>query len=132
MQKDLNHGPLLDEEGNLIESGFSYSLKREYDRTKIKGLKTRIKEWDYYFIRDDEYLYIEYSCGDMQEYFKKLGESYDKEISNPRPEVDSESNFFKRDDIHRTRIIPALDDLIENDINNEIFTLLEMFNSKKD
>ena len=55
MQKELSHGPLLDEEGNLIESGFSYSLIREYDRTKIKGLKTRIKEWDYYFIRDDEY-----------------------------------------------------------------------------
>ena len=51
----LTSGPLLDEKGNLAEAGYSYSLVRQYDRKKIKGLKSRIKEWDYYFINDDEY-----------------------------------------------------------------------------
>ena len=51
----LSHGPLLDEKGNLSEAGYAFSLVKEYDRQKIKGLKSRIKEWDYYFINDDEY-----------------------------------------------------------------------------
>ena len=55
MQKMLTNGPLLDEKGNLIEAGYAFDLVREYSRKQIKGLKTRIKEWDYYFIRDDEY-----------------------------------------------------------------------------
>lgn len=55
MQKELTHGPLLDENGNLSEAGFAFSLVKEYNRKAIKGLKTRIKEWDYYFISDEEY-----------------------------------------------------------------------------
>ena len=55
MQHKLTKGPLLDEKGNLIEAGYSFSLDREYDRTAIKGLKSRIKEWDYYYIGDEEY-----------------------------------------------------------------------------
>ena len=51
----LSQGPLLDEKGNLSEAGYAFSLVKEYDRKKIKGLKGRIKEWDYYFISDDEY-----------------------------------------------------------------------------
>ena len=55
MEKMLTKGPLLDENGNLIEPGFAFDLVRDYDRKAIKGLKSRIKEWDYYFVRDDEY-----------------------------------------------------------------------------
>ena len=51
----LSNGPLLDEKGNLAEAGYAFGLVKEYDRKKIKGLKSRIKEWDYYFIHDDEY-----------------------------------------------------------------------------
>ena len=51
----LSKGPLLDEKGNLVEAGYAFSLVKEYNRKKIKGLKGRIKEWDYYFINDDEY-----------------------------------------------------------------------------
>ena len=54
-QHQLTPGPLLDEQGNLCEAGFAYGLVKEYDRKAIKGLKSRIKEWDYYFINDDEY-----------------------------------------------------------------------------
>lgn len=55
MQHKLNKGPLLDENGNLIEAGYAFDLVREYNRKDIKGLKTRIKEWDYYYIGDKEY-----------------------------------------------------------------------------
>ena len=55
MQHKLSNGPLLDEKGNLSEAGYAFSLVKEYQRTAIKGLKSRIKEWDYYFISDDEY-----------------------------------------------------------------------------
>ena len=55
MQRKIDNGPLLDENGNLLEAGYAFDLVREYDRKKIKGLKTRIKEWDYYYIHDKEY-----------------------------------------------------------------------------
>ena len=55
MQHKLSKGPLLDEQGNLIEAGYSFSLDKEYSRKAIKGLKGRIKEWDYYYIGDEEY-----------------------------------------------------------------------------
>ena len=55
MQHLLEKGPLLDEKGNLVEAGYAFSLVKEYDRKAIKGLKTRIKEWDYYLICDEEY-----------------------------------------------------------------------------
>ncbi|MDO4207914.1 MAG: DUF2804 family protein, partial [Lachnospiraceae bacterium] len=42
--------PLLDEKGNLREPGWSRSLVQQYDRTKIKASKFRIKEWDYYLV----------------------------------------------------------------------------------
>lgn len=67
MQKELTQGPLLDEKGNLAQAGFSYKMVRLYDRKKIKANRTRIKEWDYYYIGnntngvaftiDDNYLY---------------------------------------------------------------------------
>ena len=55
MEHKLSNGPLLDEQGNLSEAGYAFDLVKEYDRKAIKGLKGRIKEWDYYFISDDEY-----------------------------------------------------------------------------
>ena len=41
---------LLDENGKLIEPGWSRTLIQEYSRKDIKKRKTRIKEWDYYYI----------------------------------------------------------------------------------
>ena len=55
MQHKLSKGPLLDDKGNLIEAGYSFSLDKEYDRKAIKGLKGRIKEWDYYYFGDEEF-----------------------------------------------------------------------------
>ena len=54
-QHELSKGRLLDEKGNLNETGFAYKLVKEYNRKDIKGLKSRIKEWDYYYIGDQNY-----------------------------------------------------------------------------
>ena len=55
MQEELNKGPLLDEKGNLVQAGYSFSLVKDYCRDHIKAKKSRIKEWDYYYIGNEEY-----------------------------------------------------------------------------
>ncbi len=55
MQNKLSPGRLLDENGNLNEAGYAFNLVKEYNRKHIKGLKWRIKEWDYYYIGDKDY-----------------------------------------------------------------------------
>ena len=55
MQHELTKGPLLDENGNLIEAGYAFDLVKDYRRKMIKGLKWRIKEWDYYYIGDKNF-----------------------------------------------------------------------------
>lgn len=55
MNKKLSAGVLLDKKGNLNEAGYATSLVKEYQRSQIKGLKTRIKEWDYYAFLNDDY-----------------------------------------------------------------------------
>lgn len=42
--------PLLDEEGNLREPGWSRKIVQQYDRKAIKASAFRIKEWDYYLV----------------------------------------------------------------------------------
>ena len=54
-QHELSKGPLLDESGNLSEAGFSTSLIKNYSRDQIKGMKSRIKEWDYYYIGNSHF-----------------------------------------------------------------------------
>lgn len=51
----LTPGPLLDDKGNLTESGYAFSLVKRYDRALIKAGKSRIKEWDYYYIGNADY-----------------------------------------------------------------------------
>lgn len=55
MNHEVKKGRLLDENGEVIEAGFAYSLVKEYNRDHIKAKKSRIKEWDYYYIGNDEY-----------------------------------------------------------------------------
>ena len=55
MNKELSKGLLLNEQGDLNEAGFSLSLIKEYQRSQIHGLKWRIKEWDYYYIGNQDY-----------------------------------------------------------------------------
>lgn len=42
--------PLLNTDGSLREPGWSKQLVQQYDRNQIAKRKTRIKEWDYYYI----------------------------------------------------------------------------------
>ncbi len=55
MNVELTKGQLLDENGELSQAGYAFSLIKEYNRKQIKGLKWRIKEWDYYAILKDDY-----------------------------------------------------------------------------
>lgn len=50
--KITKSGKLLNKDGELIETGYSTSLIREYARQDIKANCFRIKEWDYYLITD--------------------------------------------------------------------------------
>lgn len=55
MQNKLTSGYLLDENGNLVEAGYSTFLIREYNRNYIKAKPSRIKEWDYYYVGNKDY-----------------------------------------------------------------------------
>ncbi|MFW9847586.1 MAG: DUF2804 domain-containing protein [Candidatus Thorarchaeota archaeon] len=46
---------LLDEKGHLTEPGYATKLHWRYDRSKIKAGWHRIKEWDYYYILNENY-----------------------------------------------------------------------------
>jgi hypothetical protein len=54
IQHRLSSGPLLGEDGNLLECGYAYKLVKTYDRKAIKAPKGRIKEWDYYYVGNKE------------------------------------------------------------------------------
>ena len=47
--------PLLDDHGNLTQPGYAKRLLPVYDRSRVKGGVTRLKEWDYYYIGNDQY-----------------------------------------------------------------------------
>lgn len=55
MQIKLLPGKLLNEDGNLFQTGYANSLVKEYDRGAIKAGKMRIKEWDYYYVGNAKY-----------------------------------------------------------------------------
>lgn len=46
---------LLDEKGNLREPGYSKVEVFKYDRNQIKVRKSKIKEWDYYYVGNKDY-----------------------------------------------------------------------------
>jgi len=56
MQKRImEKGPLHDEKGRLVETGYAMELIRQYDRKRIAANPLRIKEWDYYLVQSDRY-----------------------------------------------------------------------------
>lgn len=52
-QRRLTPGPLLDDEGVLVEAGWSNAEVRTYDRNRVTASRLRIKEWDYYCVLSD-------------------------------------------------------------------------------
>ncbi len=56
MQRRLTTpGPLHDEKGRLIETGYATELIKTYDRKRIAANRLRIKEWDYYAVCGDRF-----------------------------------------------------------------------------
>ena len=47
--------PLLNSKGQLNEAGYATSLILDYDRKAIKAAKSRIKEWDYYYVGNSRF-----------------------------------------------------------------------------
>lgn len=46
---------LLGKDGNIIEPGYCKRLLYQYDRKAIAAKKSRIKEWDYYYVSNKEF-----------------------------------------------------------------------------
>ena len=46
---------LLNQEGNIAEPGFAKKMLYNYNRENITAKKTRLKEWDYYYISNKEF-----------------------------------------------------------------------------
>ena len=58
MQRRITEpGPLHDESGRLIETGYATSLIRTYDRSRVKASRLRLKEWDYYCVCSDQFAF---------------------------------------------------------------------------
>ena len=56
MQHEIKESiPLLDDQGNLTQSGYAKRLLPVYDRTKVRGGFARLKEWDYYYVGNDHF-----------------------------------------------------------------------------
>ena len=56
MQKRIvTPGPLHDEQGRLIETGYATELIKTYDRKRVAAKRLRIKEWDYYAVCTDHF-----------------------------------------------------------------------------
>ena len=57
---DRNHEitafqPLLNDQGELREPGWSRAMVQQYERSAIKAPKFRIKEWDYYLVTGKDF-----------------------------------------------------------------------------
>lgn len=56
MQYEITESiPLLDGQGNLTRAGYAKRLLPVYDRKKVRGGFTRLKEWDYYYVGNDRF-----------------------------------------------------------------------------
>ncbi|MDE5996441.1 MAG: DUF2804 domain-containing protein, partial [Eubacterium sp.] len=83
---------LLDNNGNIAEPGFAKKLLWQYSREDIKAPKWRIKEWDYYYIGNQDYgLCLTLSDSG---YVSCLSVSHLEYGENPVQFNDSELGFF--------------------------------------
>ena len=53
----ITPGPLHDENGRLIETGYATELVKTYDRSRVAANRLRIKEWDYYAVCTDRFAF---------------------------------------------------------------------------
>ena len=83
---------LLDSNGNIAEPGYAKKLFWQYSREDIKAPKMRIKEWDYYYIGNQDYAL----CLTLADagYVSSLSVSHLEFGDNPVQTNDSELGFF--------------------------------------
>ncbi|HBL40853.1 MAG TPA: hypothetical protein DDY98_04490, partial [Ruminococcaceae bacterium] len=55
--KIVERTPLLNDKGELTEPGYCVTNLYDYDRSQIKANATRIKEWDFYQVSNERYLF---------------------------------------------------------------------------
>jgi len=56
MQYEIKEAiPLLDEKGDLTRAGYAKKLFPVYKRSDVKASKLRLKEWDYYYVGNDDF-----------------------------------------------------------------------------
>ena len=56
MQRRITtQGPLHDDKGHLVETGYATGLIKTYDRNRIAAHRLRLKEWDYYAVCNDRF-----------------------------------------------------------------------------
>ncbi|MHA1887841.1 MAG: hypothetical protein DRO88_00640 [Promethearchaeia archaeon] len=56
MQSEITSpGPLLNDKGHLVQTGWARDLLLKYERSRVHASALRIKEWDYYEIRNDKF-----------------------------------------------------------------------------
>lgn len=56
MQYEIKESiPLLDEKGDLTRAGYAKKLFPVYKRSDVKASKLRLKEWDYYYVGNDDF-----------------------------------------------------------------------------
>ena len=51
----VERSKLLGTDGNLLQKGYATGYMLEYDRNDIRAKKARIKEWDYYYVGNDDH-----------------------------------------------------------------------------
>lgn len=55
-QIEIKHSlDLLDDKGNIATPGYAKKMLYVYNRDNVKASKARLKEWDYYYIGNNEY-----------------------------------------------------------------------------
>lgn len=126
--------------GFTIISVIYYLIKRMY--FNFKGIKNNSdEEWErFYKIRINSHLSLNYKCTEAQyrkiiesifsiilEHLKKL---YVEEKNKPQSKIDNPSNYFKRDDLYRIQIISDFDYLYDNYKDDELFSLLKIFDDE--
>lgn len=83
---------LLNSDGNIAEPGYAKKLLWQYSREDIKASKLRIKEWDYYYIGNQDYAL----CLTLADagYVSSLSVSHLEFGEHPLQTNDSELGFF--------------------------------------
>ena len=136
---------IQDEIGVLKNSGYTvisiitYLIKRKYfGLSKIHSINDEV--WKKFINKKiDTDLSLNYKRGNYEEnlevlfngILKILFELYEREVNDRFSSVNNPSNYFKRDNIYREKIIPAFDKLLEKDSENLIFKKLDMFDDNK-